>query len=197
MADHVEKGFRRFFFSDNTFNLPASYASELCRQLISAGLDISWRCIIYPVKLDEGLVRDMARAGCSEVSLGFESGSAKMLRIMNKRFSPGDVRLTADLFKKYGIRRTGFLLLGGPGETRETVEESFAFAESLELELLKITIGIRIYPHTQLARIAVAEGFIQSEHELLYPRFYLERDIEEWLRDTVERRVAEHPNWFT
>ena len=46
----------------------------------------------------------------------------------------------------------GFLLLGGPKETRESVEESLAFADSLGLEMLKVTVGIRIYPRTPLAK---------------------------------------------
>lgn len=42
----------------------------------------------------------------------------------------------------------GFLLLGGPGETSESVDESLAFARSLNLEMLKVSVGIRLYPHT-------------------------------------------------
>ena len=49
----------------------------------------------------------------------------------------------------------GFLLLGGPGETLETVEQSLHFADALQLEAMKITTGIRIYPYTALARIAM------------------------------------------
>jgi len=197
MTSYAEKGFRRFFFTDNTFNLPASYAKELCRQILAAGLDISWRCIIYPVKIDEDMVNDMAGAGCKEVSLGFESGSKQMLRAMNKKFSPEDVRHTSEMFKKFAIRRTGFLLLGGPGETKESVEESFAFADSLKLDMLKITMGIRIYPHTPLARIAVEEGIITPEDNLLAPKFYIQKDIEDWLRTTVEGWLTQRPNWFT
>ncbi len=79
----------------------------------------------------------MARAGCVEVSLGFESGSPAILKNMHKRFSPDDVRQAAELFKKHGIKLNGYLLLGGPGETRETVLESLAFADSLPLDFLK------------------------------------------------------------
>jgi radical SAM superfamily enzyme YgiQ (UPF0313 family) len=193
---HVEKGFHRFFFTDNTFNLPASYAQKLCRQISATGLDISWRCIIYPVKLDEDLVSAMARAGCKEASLGSESGSEQVLRALNKRFTPDDIRYTAELLKKYGIARMGFLMLGGPGETKESVEESLMFADSLNLEMVKITMGIRIYPNTALAETAVEEGIIQSEGDLLVPKFYIQKDIEEWLRDTAESWIAERPNWF-
>jgi hypothetical protein len=79
----------------------------------------------------------------------------------------------------------GFLLLGGPGETRESVEESLAFADSLDLEALKITIGVRIYPGTGLARLAREEGVIARDDDLLYPRFYLAAGLEGWIGERV------------
>ena len=115
--------FDRFFFVDNTFNLPLSYAKEFCDQLVKAKLNISWRCILYPWRVDEELVEKMSEAGCKEVSLGFESGSKDVLRAMNKRFDPDEVRRISSVLAKHGIRRMGFLLLGGPGETRKTDEE--------------------------------------------------------------------------
>ena len=146
---------------------------------------VTWRCILYPHQVREVLVRSMAEAGCTEVSLGFESGSRPVLREMNKRFTPEEVRRIVDLLAAHGIRRMGFLLLGGPGETRETVEESLAFAANLPLDDLRITVGIRIYPGTPLARRAVAEGVIRSEDDLLEPRFYLAPGLEGWIHERV------------
>ena len=193
----VERGFRRFHFVDNTFNLPAAYARELCREITARGLDIIWRCILYPWKVDEELAREMARAGCWEVSLGFESGNEKVLRGLNKRFSPDEVRRISRILGDCGIHRMGFLLLGGPGETRQSVEESLGFAESLRLEAMKVTAGIRIYPYTTLARIAVADGTTAPDDNLFLPRFYLVKELREWLPETVKRWLAERPNWMT
>jgi hypothetical protein len=83
------------------------------------------------------------------------------------------------------VERRGFLLLGGPGETRETVEESLAFADSLQLDALKITVGLRIYPGTALARRAVGQGLICADEDLLLPRFYLAGELAEWLPERV------------
>ncbi len=117
--------------------------------------------------------------------MGFESGCKRILKEMNKHFSPDEVRRACKLLADNGIRRIGFLLLGGPGETRESVQESLAFADSLDLDGLRITVGIRIYPGTQLAKRAVAEGLIASEDELLSPRFYLAPDVDPWIRNAV------------
>ncbi len=191
----VQAGFSYFYFVDNTFNLPASYAQALCDHLITSQLEIKWRCILYPRGLDEELVEKMARAGCVEVALGFESGSPKILRSLNKKFLPEEVQHIARLLQKYKISRMGFLLFGGPGENQETVLESLSFAEALNLESLKITMGIRIYPSTHLAQTALQEGVLSPAHSLLLPTFYLARGLEPWLQDTVDQWMQRHPNW--
>jgi radical SAM superfamily enzyme YgiQ (UPF0313 family) len=196
LGECAAAGFSRFYFVDNTFNLPPSYARMLCAKLVQANLDIAWRCILYPVKVDEELVRLMAKAGCLEVSLGFESGDELILHGMNKRFKPEDVRHTSELLGKYGIRRMGFLLLGGPGETKESAQESLAFADSLNLEAMKVSVGIRIYPYTALAEAALKEGVIAPHDDLLMPRFYVAEGLEEWLREMVKEWTASRPHWM-
>ena len=196
MARWVESGFRRFQFVDNTFNLPPSYALTLCSRLAKADLSITWRSILYPGKLDEKLVKALAMAGCREVSLGFESGCDDILKEMNKHFRSKEVREAARILSDSGIHTMGFLMLGGPGETKDTVEETLAFVSALNLDALKIAIGIRIYPHTKLAKTAVQDGLITAEDDLLFPKFYIVRGLEGWLRETVAKKVREHRNWM-
>jgi len=130
----------------------------------------------------------MARAGCREISLGFESGSDPMLASLNKMFNTEEAKTVAKMFADAGIFRRGFLLLGGPGESRESVEESLAFADSLNLDALKVTVGVRIYPETPLAATALAEGMIRPDDDLLRPRFYLAPRLKDWLPE----RIASH-----
>jgi radical SAM superfamily enzyme YgiQ (UPF0313 family) len=190
-------GFSRVFFVDNIFNLPEKYAIELCERMSAAGLEIHWNAILYPGKISATLARAMARAGCRGVSLGFESGVQPILDGLHKHFSIEEIQQACGLLADHGISRMGFLLLGGPGETRDTVLQSLAFADSLHLESIKVTIGLRIYPYTELARIAVQEGVIPADADLLAPRYYLARALEEaWLRDTVQAWMADRPNWM-
>lgn len=197
LKEWVNLGLTRYYFVDNTFNLPTSFAKILCEELIAARLDIKWRCILYPVNVDEELIRLMADAGCVEVSLGFESGSELILQGMNKKFGPKDVNDASDLLREFGIRRMGFLLLGGPGETRESVLESLRFADSLKLDSLKLTLGIRIYPGTSLAKVAVKEGIISAGDDLLEPRFYMTHGLCDWLKETVDHWMLDQPNWIS
>jgi radical SAM superfamily enzyme YgiQ (UPF0313 family) len=192
----VDAGVRRFHFVDNTFNLPESYAQELCEGIAAAKLGITWRCILYPWRIDEKLAELMARAGCVEASIGSESGSEDILRLMNKRFSPADVRHVADVTARQGIWRMGFIMLGGPGETLASAEESLRFADSMELDSLRVTVGIRIYPDTDVAVRAVRDGLIDPGDDLLHPRFYMVPGLEEPLRRLVEQWSAGKKGWI-
>ncbi len=197
LARFVDAGFDRFFFVDNTFNFPPAYAEALCDRIIAARLDIRWRCIIYPARLPDQLAGKMAKAGCVEVSLGYESGSDAILKILNKRFDTQEVVRTSRRLKNHGIAQLGFLMFGAPGETRETVMQSLHFADSLNTEGTKISTGIRIYPQTALADIAQKQGVIRPDDNLLLPRFYLDPDLAEWLQITVSEWIKDRPRWFT
>jgi len=146
--------------------------------------------------VDKELVAYLARAGCQQVSIGFESGSEGILKSLNKKFTLEEVRQISETLSEYGIRRMGFLLLGSPGETRGSVEESLLFADSLKLDTLKVTAGVRIYPHTSLAKRAIEEGIIAPDDELLFPRFYLAKSLEDWLPRTLKSWAAARPHWM-
>ena len=137
----------------------------------------------------------MANAGCEQVSMGFESGSDRILKNLNKKFTLKEVRQISEMLSDHGLRRMGFLLLGSPGETRESVEESLVFADFLKLDILKITSGVRIYPHTSLVTRAIDEGVISSHDDLLLPRFYLAKGLEDWLPETLKKWAMTRPHW--
>ena len=193
---YANAGIENFFFVDNTFNFPLSYAKALCDRIIAEGLNIRWRCILYPWKIDDELVEKMAHAGCKEVSMGFESGSESILKRMNKRYTLDDIRRISKMLGNQQIRRMGFLLLGGPGETKDSVKQSLYFADSLEVEAMKLTSGIRIYPHTTLHRIAVDEGIIEPDDDLLFPKFYMAEGLKSWLDEMVSRWMEGRGNWM-
>ncbi len=194
----VRAGARQLYFVDNIFNLPRSYALSLCRAMTDAGLNVKWRCIVYPWRIDEELVAAMAAAGCFEVSLGSESADDEVLRLMHKRFRRDDVAYASRLLKKYNITQMGFLMLGAPGETRQSVLDTLDFAASLEFDALKVTVGIRIYPNTTLAEEARKQGIIGPDDNLLRPRFYITPGLDEkWIRETAAMYAAKHPNWIT
>ena len=94
------------------------------------------------------------------------------------------------------IRQMGFLMLGGPGETKQTVMKSLDFAETLKLDSMKLTTGIRIYPDTPLADLAREEGIILPDDNLLMPTFYIRKGLKDWLIETIYSWTDNQPNYF-
>jgi len=139
-------------------------------------------------------MHEYRKAGCYGLSIGNESGSPTMMRNLGKNFIVEQVAESCRLCRELGIQYTCFLLLGGPGENRKTVDESISLMERLKPTHLSINIGIRIYPNTELARIAREEGVIASQDDLIFPAFYLSREIKDWIFDYV-KEVRERNGW--
>jgi len=89
----------------------------------------------------------------------------------------------------------GFLMLGGPGETENTVMESLEFADSLSIDSMQITSGVRIYPYTELACTALKEGLISPDDNLLYPKFYMVKELENLLDEILLKWCKNRSNW--
>ncbi len=190
-----EKKIRRFYVVDNVFNFPLSQAKDFCREIIAQELEIRWQSILNPAFCDEELFELMWKAGCRFISLGNESGHELILRNLRKGFTLDNVRKAAGLARASGIKYGCFLLFGGPGETRETVIQSMEFVDELSPDLVTLKAGIRIYPGTQLESIAVDEGIIEKNEDLLNPVFYLSPAIRDWIRDYMRSAVINRENW--
>ncbi len=189
-----EYGKREFYFTDNIFNYPVSQAESICQEILFRRMDIKWYCIANPCSLSKDLLQLMRKAGCYGLSIGNESGSPMMLRNLRKNFTVEQVIDSCQICRDLGIEYTCFLLLGGPGENRKTVDESISLIEKVKPTHLSINVGIRIYPNTELTRIARKESVIDSQDDLLFPTFYLSPEIKGWIFDYI-KEVCERNGW--
>jgi radical SAM superfamily enzyme YgiQ (UPF0313 family) len=122
-------GIRNLTFLDDTFNVPRARFKELLRMMIRRGFGFRWNSFYRGDQGDAETVALMAEAGCEGVFLGVESGSDRMLERMNKTARRAHyVQAIAEL-KRAGILTHANFIVGFPGETRETVEESIRLIE--------------------------------------------------------------------
>lgn len=197
MADCYHRwGLRRFYFVDNVFNHPKKYARRLCRAIEELHLPLEWSCLINPAYPDAELFRLIREAGCDKVHVGNESGSDLVLTSLGKGFTRRQVEETLQLLKQAGVSYGCYLMMGGPGETPDTVSESVELLERYTPSQVNLTVGIRIYPHTALCDQALAEGVITPEDNLLWPHFYLSAEVADWIWDYLKDLTSSHPNWF-
>ena len=197
MAEGYERwGLRRYYFVDNIFNYPKNYALELCQAIQALKLPLEWSCLINPAFPDADLFQRIREAGGNRVQVGNESGSDLILTNLGKGFSRRQVEKTFSGLIAAGLEYGCFLLMGGPGETPATVQESVAFLEQYQPFLVNLTVGLRIYPGTPLHRLALAEGVINSSDNLLWPHFYLSPAVADWIWDYLKEVRQRHPNWI-
>ena len=198
--EHVMRtvGPRTFEFTDSTFNVPESHALHICEEIIRRKLRVNFSAVgINPLMASDELFALMKRAGFCSLVITPDSASETMLHNLRKGFGVGQVRRTAQLARESGIRCTWFFLLGGPGETRETVEETVSFVEThlnWKRFLTVFMTGIRILPGTDLAQRAVAENYIAADHDLCEPVFYFSPDVDEqWALERINQAIARCP----
>lgn len=191
-----EAGARYLFITDSAFNSDVRHSVEVARAFRDSGLGIPWGAFFAPLRPDADYFPLMAEAGCRHVEFGTESLSAAMLRSYRKPFRPGDVALAHASARATGLHVAHYFLLGGPGESADTVRESLDRIEELQGAVFFFFIGIRIYPGTELYRIALEQGRIGPETDLLHPVFYRSDAIDrEEIEAMVRQRAGGRINW--
>lgn len=194
---YQEGGVDSFEFVDSTFNIPRDHALAVCRELASRGLPVRLDTMgLNPLKVDRELVEAMVMAGFTEVSCTPESGSDRILQRMGKGFSSADVGRAAEVLGAAGLPTKWYFLFGGPGETADSVAETFRFIdEHVPADHLVIAMtGIRVLPDTALARISRSEGDLAEDQDLLEPHYYYGDMDSESLPALVRREVRARPN---
>ena len=189
-------GVRHLFVVDNIFNFPLPHAKRICEELRRRRLDVEWSGYLNPKFVDEELVRLMAASGCNSVEFGTDSGSATMIANLGKEFDAEDLRRSSRLCHRYGVKFAHSLIFGGPGETRETIEETLRLMDELEPTAVIAFTGIRVLPGTGMVELALRDGQIDADDNLLHPKFYVARSLGEELIATIENHAASRSNWI-
>jgi hopanoid biosynthesis associated radical SAM protein HpnJ len=147
---------REFFFDDDTFNIQKARTVELCAKL--KPLKLTWSCTSR-VTTDYETLKAMREAGCRLLIVGYESGDAQILKNIKKGATLERARQFTKDAHKLGLVIHGDFILGLPGETRETIRNTIAFAKELDVETIQVSVA-HAYPGTELYDFAVKNNFI-------------------------------------
>lgn len=127
----LQPDLKHIFIVDSVFNLPRSHAKAVCREMIARDLEIPWTCYANPLGFDSELAGLMAAAGCAGMEVGADSGSNRMLQLLNKGFTTEHIRSLSKLAKEAGLPDCHTFLLGTPGETLDDVLQTLDFVIDL------------------------------------------------------------------
>lgn len=153
---------KKIRINDDTFFLDNQRVIDICNEIIRRKLKIRWTgCGRLDVISKEMLLK-LKETGFEDIAYGVESGSSKILKVINKKITKEQIKKAIKLTNEVGLNYYIFLMVGNPGETWETVKESARFLS--EFENLKIeNVGrLQIYPNTAIYELSKKQGIIDD-----------------------------------
>lgn len=176
-----EYGIRHINFADDTFTVKPKKTLEICDGIINKNLDLSWDCTTRVDYVTPELARRMRKAGCVFTSLGVESASEKILKTIHKKISAQQVINAFKLLKSEGITPYPLLMVGNPGESDETIQDTVQLIKAIKPELMGISMAM-VFPETELNKLAQNKGLLDESYwltELPPPYYTAEQSLEQ------------------
>lgn len=154
---------RFLHFPDDLLLAKKAYANEFCLGMISRKLNkIKWSCNGRVNLMDMELLKSLKKAGCVCVFYGIESGKQKILDSIDKNVTLKQIEKAVKMTHKAGLRVSGSLLVGYPGETKKTIEQTANFAIKLNLDYASFHIVVP-YPGTPLYNDCKKNNWLLSD----------------------------------
>lgn len=201
----LDKGIDHLHLCDSEFNLPYGHAVAVCQEIIKRGLGdrIAWYAYLSPVPFSEELALLMRQAGCRGIDFGVDHGDERILKALGREFTAADLKETAAICHRIGIPFMYDLLLGGPGEDRDSLNAAISLMKEISPSRVGISAGVRIYPGTRLAQIALADiksqgGNVRgaTDPSFLFPTFYVSNHLGDDLYPLISYLVDGDARFF-
>ncbi len=192
VVDDVEKlinehGAQYIFFTDSVFNEPTESHMAVVREMNRRGVKVPWSAFFTPGSIKAGNIEEMVESGLQAAELGTDAACDRTLKGQRKPFRWDDVVRANDTLRDAGVSTAHYFMFGGPGENRDTVKEGIDNILALDCSASFVFLGIRILPDTELYRIALEEGVVEPDNDLLDPVYYFSPQLErEWLEEMLD-----------
>jgi radical SAM superfamily enzyme YgiQ (UPF0313 family) len=186
------------FITDNVFNGSRKHALKICRKLIKRNSSVPWMAYCNPFEFDDELAKAMKAAGCIGIEMSLDAASEKMIKVLNKPFGQEDIRRCLQAVSDAGLPTVVQLLFGGPGENAGDIDEAQHFLDSCKTpNAVFASIGLRIYPGTELERIARRENMLSQDADLFLPRYYVSPSLGKDPLNIVDSIARRRWEWST
>lgn len=142
-----EMGFKAIMFYDDTFTIKKERVVDIAKELKE--LNLIWRCFIHAYTVDYDLLKLMFESGCVEVGMGVESGNNEILKTINKKIDLEKAIKVCNWCHEIGLRIKTFLMIGLPGESKETINDTISFLKRARPDDFDYTIYTP-FPETEI-----------------------------------------------
>jgi len=164
----LEMGIDHLHLCDSEFNIPEQHARDICREMTARRLGdkLRWYTYATPAGFPRELASLMLKAGCTGINFGVDSGCDRILRSLGRDFTVEDLIRTADACRQEGIISMFDLLLGGPGETGQTLRETVETMKRISPNRVGASLGVRIFSQTRMAEMIRNQGPLNENPSL-------------------------------
>ncbi len=153
-------GINNIHMYSDLFTVNRDQVMELCKLMIEENIQIKWTSNSRVDFVDEEMLDLMGKAGCRLISWGIESGNEQILRHARKGAYPDKAERALRWAKKAGIMNWGYFIIGLPGETEKTIQETIAFAKKLPLDIALFHVAAP-YPGTPFFFEVIENGWFR------------------------------------
>lgn len=170
----------QFQFCDNSFNVPKKHAEAVCNEIIARKRNIKWTTIdLKPIGITDELLKLFRASGCIYVNLAIETASEKMLKNMHRGYSTDQIRRALTCLSRSKIPFSVGLLLGAPGETPQTIAETFNLIDDYpQIKSIIVSIGVTLWTHRQqIIDIARKDGQLTDDKQLFEGVHYISPEL--------------------
>jgi radical SAM superfamily enzyme YgiQ (UPF0313 family) len=128
------------YFVDDIFTVKKKRVKTILKMMIDQNLGMDWKCEARTDHLDEEICELMFQSGCSRVKLGFESGSDRLLKDIQKDETREEMLRGAKMLKNAKVPFTAYFMAGFPGETDEDLRQTINFAHEIEADYYSLSV---------------------------------------------------------
>jgi anaerobic magnesium-protoporphyrin IX monomethyl ester cyclase len=178
----VDMGIHQVSFLDDTFTLDKEYTRQLCNSIIRNLRGLRWSCVTRADAVDDRTLALMKKAGCREIAIGIESGNNEMLRKMRKRITLESALDAARLIRKNRINFVAFFMIGFPGETEKTINDTLTAMRKINGKI--IFNVFTPFPGTQGFEMCRQLGLIKNDYN---PALFMHQGPENYFCMDIER----------
>lgn len=183
------------WFVDDVFTVSHKWLREFAAELESRNLQIPYECISRADRMNEEVTDLLKKSGCFRVWIGAESGSQKIIDLMDRRVEVGQVREMIQLTQAKGMEAGTFIMLGYPGETEEDIEETINHLKVSNPDHFTITVaypikGTELFMEIEAKQTHNIDFATQTDRDRDFERTYNRKYY-----DYAVRRVVNEVNY--
>jgi len=185
------------FFTDSVFNDSQGHYLAIAEQMIKEKCDVRWAAYFRPENIKQSELKLLKDSGLYAMEVGSDAACDTTLKGINKSFNFEDIFNFNKSCIEADIPCAHFFMFGGPKETHETVLEGLKNIERLKKCAVFVFSGIRVLPQTGIHKIALREGVLTKDNDLLKPSYYISPHVDKvWMDNTIEKAFHKRKDRF-